>query len=198
MLIRPSESWMAARFLWHCKGKQKCTSAVKCIYWNVGAYWPPDPDSAIKHARRRVHEVTLTLPIILLVELEELTGSVRRKEAVVHVQSRLEGDECGVMLETNITAITQEGVRRRETAVCTIDYKYVWPNIELTAEYIMNLRVLPCSTALEKFLRMAFSRTPGKLTHWCQLCKWNFPRHQHNPFDLTEHLVFAVPSFFSH
>lgn len=40
-----------------------------------------------------------SLPIILLVELKELTGSVRREEAVVHVQSRLEGDECGVMLE---------------------------------------------------------------------------------------------------
>ena len=39
--------------------------------------------------------------------------------------------------------------------------------VGLTAEYIMNLRGLPCSAALEKFLRMAFSRTPGKLTHRC-------------------------------
>lgn len=37
----------------------------------------------------------------------------------------------------------------------------MYANQELTAEYIMNLRVLPSSTALEKFLRMAFSRTPG-------------------------------------
>lgn len=62
--------------------------------------------------------------------------------------------------------------------------------LSLTAEYIMNLRELPCSTALEKFLRMAFSRTPGKLTQ-CQQCKCNFPRYQHNPFDLVEHLVLA-------
>lgn len=37
---------------------------------------------------------------------------------------------------------------------------YVAQTLSLTAEYIMNLRELPCSTALEKFLRMAFSRTP--------------------------------------
>lgn len=41
-----------------------------------------------------------SLPIVLLVEFEELTGGVRRKEAVVDVQSGLEGDECRVMLET--------------------------------------------------------------------------------------------------
>lgn len=41
----------------------------------------------------------MSLPIKLLVELKELTGSVRGKNAVVHVQSRLECDECGVMLE---------------------------------------------------------------------------------------------------
>lgn len=35
---------------------------------------------------------------------------------------------------------------------------------ELTAEYMMNLRGRPCSTASEKFLRMALSRIPGKLT----------------------------------
>lgn len=48
-----------------------------------------------------------SLPIILPVELEELTGSVWRKKAVVHVESRLEGDECGVMLE-------QENEHRRK------------------------------------------------------------------------------------
>lgn len=40
-----------------------------------------------------------SLPIILLVELKELTGSIRRKKAVVHVQRGLEGDECRVVLE---------------------------------------------------------------------------------------------------
>lgn len=45
------------------------------------------------------HADTTSLPIILLVELKELTGSVRWENAVVDVQSRLEGDESGVVLE---------------------------------------------------------------------------------------------------
>lgn len=51
-----------------------------------------------------------------------------------------------------------------------IDYGRMRPYTELTAEYMMNLRELPCSTALEKFLRMPFSRTPGKLPQR-QQCK---------------------------
>lgn len=48
------------------------------------------------------HADGTSLPIILLVELKELTGSVWRENAVVHVQSRLEGDESGVMLEERV------------------------------------------------------------------------------------------------
>lgn len=52
--------------------------------------------------RAGVHEVVgdrMSLPIRLLVEVKELTGSIWGKNAVVHVQRRLECDECGVMLE---------------------------------------------------------------------------------------------------
>lgn len=73
-----------------------------CVYMCVCAFVPPDLDNVIKYARRRSAWSggdRTSLPIRLLVELKELTGSIRGKKAVVHVQSRLECDECGVMLE---------------------------------------------------------------------------------------------------
>lgn len=132
------------------------------ITQNVPLLWPSDPDGVLCVENRAVWCDRTSLPIILLVELKELTSSVGRKKAVVHVQRRLEGDECGVVLgrEANITATLCKGTQGCETAVCSVDYMHIIA--ELTAEYIMNLRGLPCSTTLEKFFRMAFSRTPGK------------------------------------
>lgn len=59
------------------------------------------------------HADGTSLPIILLVELKELTGSVWRENAVVHVQSRLEGDESGVMLQERVRSTAS--YTRRET-----------------------------------------------------------------------------------
>lgn len=59
------------------------------------------------------HADGTSLPIILLVELKELTGSVWRENAVVHVQSRLEGDESGVMLQERVRSAAS--YTRRET-----------------------------------------------------------------------------------
>lgn len=44
-------------------------------------------------------------------------------------------------------------------------------NGALTAEYMMNLRGLPSSVAMEKLDRMAFSRSPGELAHWWLWCE---------------------------
>lgn len=53
------------------------------------------------------------------------------------------------------------------------------PNRTLTAEYMMNLRGLPSSTAMEKLDRMAFSSSPGELAHRRLWCEWNYwPWHQ--------------------
>lgn len=75
--------------------------------WNSGCshvcvFVPSDLDNVIKYAKTKGawgNGDRTSLPIRLLVELKELTGSVWRENAVVHVQSGLERDECGVMLE---------------------------------------------------------------------------------------------------
>lgn len=87
---------------------------------------------------------------------------------------------------------SNKDVRGCETAVCDTDSEFVQDD-ELTAEYIMNLSALPCSMASEKFLRMAFSNTPGELTK-SQQSKLFFCRHQHNPFDPVEPLPLALSS----
>lgn len=63
------------------------------------------------------HYSRTSLPIIVLVEFEELTSGVGRENAVVHIQSRLQGDECGVMLDTGESAwldVTRGRKRKEE------------------------------------------------------------------------------------
>lgn len=79
--------------------EEKPAPAAQCMGVYAHAFAPPELDNVMKYAERRSGSKRTPLPIRLLVELKELTGSIRGKNAVVHVQSRLECDECGVMLE---------------------------------------------------------------------------------------------------
>lgn len=133
-------------------------------------WWASDLHSVLEYAKENSagnKTGRKSLPIMLLVELKELTGSVRRKKPVIHVQSCLEGDECRVMLErgTSTKAIRRRGDTVHQAAVYTADYKCVLVHKQCTYSWVHNeFESAPLLYSLREIPQDGIQQDPWRIT----------------------------------